>query len=145
MPDDNYNKAPQEPLPENDLDKFLEKKEEMDNLFKEKFTRRVTVMFTDLKGSTSVADREGDLSSRLLIKHHNDIIFPIIARNNGVLVKTMGDGTLSYFESVQDGVRASAEILKEIDGYNVTKQTKTPILMRIGLHTGQCIGLHPVQ
>ncbi|MBI5236627.1 MAG: adenylate/guanylate cyclase domain-containing protein, partial [Deltaproteobacteria bacterium] len=134
MPDD-ANKTPLKPLPENDLDSFLEKKEEMDNLFKEKFTRRVTVMFTDLKGSTSVADREGDLSSRLLIKHHNDIIFPLIGRFNGVLVKTMGDGTLSYIESAQDGVRAARDILKEIDGYNVTKKTSTPILMRVGLHT----------
>jgi class 3 adenylate cyclase len=74
----------------------------------------------------------------MLIKHHNDIVFPIIKRHNGVLVKTIGDGTLSYFESAQDGIRAAEQIQKGIDGFNLTKKFKTPILMRVGLHTGKC-------
>lgn len=122
-----------------DLEKFLEEKERMDALFKEKFTRKVTVMFTDLKGSTTIAEREGDMSSRLLIKHHNEIVLPLIASGGGVLVKTMGDGTMSYFESAQDSVRTAARILSEIDAFNVSKKIRTPILIRIGMHTGECI------
>ncbi len=122
-----------------DFEKYLEDRQKMDALFKDKFTKRVTIMFTDLKGSTSIAAKEGDLSSRLLIKQHNDIVFPTIAASNGVLVKTMGDGTLSYFESAQDGIRAATRILAACDAFNVREKPKTPILMRIGLHTGDCI------
>ena len=122
-----------------DIEQYLEKKAQLENLLQEKFTKTLTVMFTDLKGSTSIAEDEGDLSARMLIKHHNDIVFPILKCHNGVLVKTIGDGTLSYFESAQDGIRAAAQIQKEIDEFNLAKKLKIPILVRIGLHTGKCI------
>lgn len=122
-----------------DIEQYLEKKAQIESLLQEKFTRVLTVMFTDLTGSTSLAETEGDLSTRMLIKHHNDIVLPIINRHNGVLVKTIGDGTLSYFESPQHGLRAAAQIQKEIDEFNLTKKLKTLILIRIGLHTGKCI------
>ncbi len=120
-----------------DLEKLLEQREYLDQLIQKKFTRLITIMFTDLKGSTSIAETEGDVVSRLLIKRHNDIVFPVIAHNNGVLVKTMGDGTLSYFEHAADGVRAAVEIQRGLDDFN-NRQRKTgpPILVRIGLNTG---------
>ena len=122
-----------------DVDKLIEQKQQLENLFKEKFTKRITVMFTDLKGSTSIAETAGDLESRTLIKNHNDILFPIIKNNKGVLVKTMGDGTLSYFENAQDGVRAGVQIQRNINEYNLKRKSKVPILVRIGLHTGDCV------
>lgn len=122
-----------------DIEQYLEKRAQIESLLQSKFTKTLTVMFTDLKGSTSMAETEGDLSTRMLIKHHNDIVFPIINHHNGVLVKTIGDGTLSYFESAQNGIKAAAQIQKEIDEFNLTKQLKTLILIRIGLHTGKCI------
>lgn len=54
-------------------------------------------------------------------------------------MKSIGDGTLSYFEAAQDGVRAAVEIQKGIDEFNLSRKFKTPILLRIGLHTGECI------
>lgn len=122
-----------------DLDKYLEEKERVEALIEEKFSRVLTVMFTDLKGSTSIAETQGDLATRTLLKHHNEIVFPIIKGNKGVLVKTIGDGTLSYFESAQDGVRAAVQIQKGIDEFNITAKPHVPILIRIGLHTGKCI------
>lgn len=122
-----------------DMDKLIEQKQHLENLFKEKFTKRITVMFTDLKGSTVIAESEGDLASRTLIKQHNDILLPIIKKNNGILVKTMGDGTLSYFENAQDAVRAGTQIQRSINEHNVEKKPKVPILVRIGMHTGDCV------
>ena len=121
------------------IEHYLEQKAQLESLLHEKFTKTLTVMFTDLTGSTSIAEVEGDLSARMLFKHHNDIVFPIIKRHNGVLVKTIGDGTLSYFESAQNGIRAGVQIQKGIDEFNLTKKLKTLILIRIGLHTGKCI------
>lgn len=118
------------------LDELLEQRKHLDELFEKKFTRVITAMFTDMKGSTTFGDIFGDIAIRMLIKNHNDIVFPIIAENKGVLVKTMGDGTLSYFENPTDAVRAAVKIQASIDEYNRIKKSKTPILVRIGMHTG---------
>lgn len=122
-----------------DMEQLLEQRARLDSLLQQKFTRRVTVMFTDLKGSTQLTEDEGDIAIRILIKQHNDILFSVIEKNKGVLVKTMGDGTLSYYESAQDAVRAAVQIQAKIGEYNRIKKPKIPILMRVGLHTGIAI------
>jgi len=99
----------------------------------------MTVMFTDLKGSTSLAESEGDMAVRLLLKHHNEIVSQAIEKHKGTFVKTMGDGTMSYFEEAQEGLRAAVEIQKGIDKLNAEEESKVPIQIRIGLHTGSGI------
>ena len=122
-----------------ELEKYLEEREKLDAVFNDKFTRVLTVVFTDLKGSTTIAETEGDLVSRMLIKYQNDILLPAIKDNNGVFIKSIGDGTLSYFEQAQDAVRAAVRIQKGMDELNLSKKFKTTVLMRIGMHTGKCI------
>ncbi len=120
-----------------DLEKLLEQREYLDELIQKKFTKVITIMFTDMKGSTSIAESEGDMISRILIKRHNDIVFPIIEGNRGVLVKTMGDGTLSYFETAMEAVRAAVQIQTGIDDFNNhSRKTGPPLQVRIGLNTG---------
>jgi class 3 adenylate cyclase len=58
-----------------DLGKILEERQRLESLLKEKFTRVITVMFTDCKGSTTITELEGDMAWRLILKHHNDILF----------------------------------------------------------------------
>ena len=123
----------------NDMEKMLEEKERLEAAIKEKFTKVITVMFTDLKGSTTIAENEGDLVSRTLIKDQSDIIMPAIMDNKGVFVKSIGDGTLSYFEDALNALRAAARIQKGMDTLNMSKKFKTPVLMRIGMHTGRCV------
>ena len=122
-----------------DVDNILEERARLDKMFDEKFMKVITVMFTDLKGSTAIADTQGDMVSRTMIKHHNDIVLPIIKNSNGILVKTMGDGTMSYFTVAQDAVRAAAKIQTAIDQFNLDKTLPNPILIRVGLHTGKGI------
>ena len=122
-----------------DLEKLLEQKEKLEGIIRDKFTRVVTVMFTDLKGSTSIAERHGDLSSRSLIKDHNNIVFPLIKDNNGVLVKSMGDGTLSYFPDALDALRTAVSIQRDFSAYNDQKKLAEPVHIRIGMHTGSVI------
>lgn len=124
---------------QDELEMFLEERQKLDAAFNDKFTKVLTVVFTDLKGSTTIAETEGDLVSRMLIKHQNDILLPAIKDCNGIFVKSIGDGTLSYFEHAQDAVRASVRIQKGMDALNMSKKFKTPVLMRIGMHTGKCI------
>ncbi len=120
------------------IDKFLEERKKLDEMLADKFTKFITVMFTDLKGSTTIAETEGDLVSRMLVKHQNDIIIPAVKENNGVFVKSIGDGTLSYFANALDAVRAAVRIQKGIDALNMQKVFRFPVLVRIGMHSGKC-------
>jgi len=124
---------------ESDMEKYLAERAKLDTMFNEKFHKFITVMFTDLKGSTSINEKEGDIVSRMLIKAQSDILLPSIRENNGVYIKSIGDGSLSYFENALDAVRAAARIQKEMDALNMSKKFKFPVLMRIGIHSGKCV------
>ena len=120
-----------------DLGRLLEERDRLEKILQKKFQKVITVMFTDMKGSTALADEEGNLAARLLIKQHNDIILPLISGNNGILVKTMGDGTLSWFSVARDAVRAGVKMQIAVEEFNRTKSSKIPILIRVGMHTGE--------
>ncbi|MBI5208691.1 MAG: adenylate/guanylate cyclase domain-containing protein [Elusimicrobia bacterium] len=128
-----------EPGQDMDVDELIAQRERLDKLFKDQFTKAITVMFTDLKGSTSIAETQGDFAVRSLIKQHNEILFPVVKKCGGTLVKSMGDGTMSYFPNPQEAVRAAVEIQKGMDAFNLERKIPTPILMRIGIHTGEGI------
>ena len=121
------------------IDEILSEQARLESLIREKFNKVLSVMFTDLKGSTTITETEGDLTARRLIKEHNNIVTSAINAHNGVLVKFIGDGTLSYFENAQDALRAATKIQQGIDALNLEKKFKTLVLVRIGIHTGPCL------
>lgn len=121
-----------------DLETLLREKEKLESLIHRKFTKDITVMFTDLSGSTRLSEEIGDLAMRSLLKNHYDIVTPIIKDNQGVLVKTMGDGTMSYFDSPPDAVRAAVQMQIGMKKFN-ERATHPPLLMRCGLNTGRGI------
>jgi len=121
------------------FEKYLAERKKLDTMFDEKFNKFVTVMFTDLKGSTMIAEKEGDIISRMLIKSQGDIVRSAIKENKGVFIKSIGDGSLSYFENALDAVRAAVAIQKEMDALNMSKKFDFPVVMRIGMHSGKCV------
>ena len=121
-----------------DLEELLRQKEKLDSIIRRKFTKIITVMFTDLSGSTRLSEELGDLTWRAALRRHNDILFPIIEKHHGHLVKTMGDGTMSYFDEAPDAVRAAVDIQIAIRTHNHTK-VDPPFLIRCGLNTGMGI------
>lgn len=128
---------------QDDLEKYQEEWEKLDSLLdsliEEKFTKFITVMFTDLKGSTAIAENEGGMASRMLIKSQSVSLLPAINENHGIFIKSKGDGSLSYFENALDAVRAAARIQKDVDALNMSKKFKFPVLMSIGIHSGKCV------
>lgn len=118
------------------MDSLLEQKAKLERMIDEQYTKYITVMFTDLKGSTAIADLQGNLAARMIIKNHIDILKPIIKESNGILVKTMGDGTMSYYEREIDAVRAAVNIQKGITAFNASMEGKAPIYLRAGISSG---------
>jgi class 3 adenylate cyclase len=95
------------------------------------FDRAVlTVMFTDIVGSTELASRLGDRRWRLLLEEHNAVVRAALARFAGEEIDTAGDGFLITFDGPARAIRAAAAIRAGLadDGIRV----------RVGLHTGEC-------
>jgi len=122
-----------------DIGKMLERREQLERAMKEKFQRVLTVMFTDLKGSTAIAEASGDLAVRAMLKNYHDLCTTSVKSNEGTMVKTIGDGTLSHFTSALAACRAAAAIQRGMEQINISKKYPTLLLARIGLHTGECI------
>ncbi|MGI9666992.1 MAG: nuclear transport factor 2 family protein [Acidimicrobiia bacterium] len=89
----------------------------------------LTLVFTDIVGSTSLAERIGDEEWTKVVGSHEGAIRKTTDRNNGTVVKMIGDGSLLAFDSARSAVRAAVELQKETDAEQFS--------IRIGVHTGE--------
>lgn len=120
-------------------EELLAERKRLEAEFEARYTKRITVMFTDLVGSTSITETHGDITTREMIKRHDDIIRERVEANNGTLVKTLGDGTMSYFSNTLDAIEAAIAIQKELGELNDTKKMAVPIRVRVGINYGEGI------
>ena len=96
----------------------------------------VTVMFTDLAGSTAFFDQFGDTAGVQWIEEHNTIVFPQVKAHEGTIVKTIGDSVMAHFPSPAKAVQAGAAILRSLQAANQQKEPKDRMYVRVALHHG---------
>src|SRR5437016_12740567 len=89
---------------------YVRRRNELDREIQEKFAKPVTVMFTDIKGSTTFFDMRGDLEGVTMLQCHNDLVVPPIEDNGGRVLQRLGDGLLAVFPGPTVGVKAGIEI-----------------------------------
>ncbi|MFY8351169.1 adenylate/guanylate cyclase domain-containing protein [Pseudoalteromonas sp. SSM20] len=118
---------------------LLAERKRLEEEFEARYTKRITVMFTDLVGSTSITETHGDIVTREMIKHHDDIIRERIEANQGKLVKTLGDGTMSYFPNTLCAIDAAVTIQNALAELNDLKKLAVPIKVRVGINYGDGI------
>ena len=70
----------------------------------------VTILFSDIKGSTSYFEKKGDVEGLAMLERHNELLVPCIEANNGRLVKTIGDALMTLFTDPVDAVRSAVEM-----------------------------------
>jgi class 3 adenylate cyclase len=102
--------------------------------------RDVTVIFTDLKGSTALYERIGDLKAFSLVQQHFERLLQVTVANNGAVIKTIGDAVMAAFEKPSDAVRAAIVMRKEIELFNELHQGQD-IVLKIGIHRGPSIAV----
>ncbi len=120
--------------------KLEEEKASLDKMLKDKFQKNITVMFTDIKGSTSYFETFGDVEGRAMVQRHNAMLFPIIERHGGKVIKTIGDAIMATFEDSTEGVKAGMEMQNKLDEYNKSQDQKhLRIMIRIGLNYGPAV------
>jgi class 3 adenylate cyclase len=95
----------------------------------------LTFLFTDLKGSTALYDRVGDLAAYDLVRAHFRVLNEIVASEAGAVVKTIGDAVMATFPAPD---RALAAALRMRDS---VRDLRTDLLIKIGIHEGPCLAV----
>jgi class 3 adenylate cyclase len=98
----------------------------------------VTLLFTDIEGSTALNERLGDRRWIELLRTHNSLIREQVSAHGGFEVKSQGDGFMLAFSSARRGLACAIEIQRAL-GEHAAKNPDEAIRVRIGLHTGEAI------
>jgi class 3 adenylate cyclase len=99
----------------------------------------LTFMFTDLKGSTELYERVGDLVAFDLVKAHFRVLHDIVAAEAGAVVKTIGDAVMATFPTPDRAVAAALRIREEMR--SVKDGNGQDLLVKIGIHEGPCLAV----
>jgi class 3 adenylate cyclase len=100
----------------------------------------LTFLFTDLKGSTALYERVGDLVAFDLVRAHFHALLEIIASEKGAVVKTIGDAVMATFVRPEHALAAGLRMRSAMDALNVERGTGD-LVVKIGIHEGPCLAV----
>ena len=95
----------------------------------------VTILFTDLEGSTDLRLRVGDTLANEVIQSHDELVRSCLEAAGGAKLKSLGDGFMALFTSANQAIEAAISIQEAIEERN-RSNTDLPISVRIGLNSG---------
>jgi adenylate cyclase len=105
----------------------------------EKFRRALTVMFTDIKGSTAYFEKYGDVAGLMMVHQCNDKLRRVVEKHGGWVIKTIGDAIMAGFDDCKEAALASIEMQQGLIAFNAPKPEQDHVFIRIGLNYGQGI------
>jgi class 3 adenylate cyclase len=100
----------------------------------------LTFLFTDLKGSTALYERVGDLAAFDLVRAHFHALLEIISSETGAVVKTIGDAVMATFIRPEQALAAGLRMRAAMDQLNAERGTKD-LVVKIGIHEGPCLAV----
>ena len=95
----------------------------------------VTILFTDIEGSTSLTQRLGDAGAQELLRTHNAIVRDALKAQDGAEIKHTGDGIMASFATASKALACATAIQTAFAERNETAEE--PINVRIGLNAGE--------
>jgi class 3 adenylate cyclase len=95
------------------------------------------ILFSDIDGYNAMMKQDSE-STLSLLEKHNEILFPIILKYNGTIIKTVGDAFLAVFDSCISALESAVEI-QEILQKKTIHSKKNNFKLRIGIHLGETI------
>ncbi len=101
--------------------------------------RLAAVLAADMAGYSRLMGLDEDGTVARLRTHRIELIDPVIAKNQGNIIKTTGDGMLVEFQSVADAVRCAVEIQERMARRNSDVPEDRRIQFRIGINLGDII------
>jgi class 3 adenylate cyclase len=100
----------------------------------------LTFLFTDLKGSTALYERVGDLVAYDLVRAHFRLLHEIVASEAGAVVKTIGDAVMATFPTPDRALAAALRMRNAMPGIKDSSGTEE-LLLKIGIHEGPCLAV----
>lgn len=102
----------------------------------EKFRRAITVMFTDIKGSTEYFEHFGDIAGLAMVHECNGLLRSTIEHHKGRVIKTIGDAVMAAFDDCNESIRSAIAMQLRLREKNANKKKEDEMQVRIGLHYG---------
>jgi class 3 adenylate cyclase len=100
----------------------------------------MTFLFTDLKGSTALYERVGDLVAYDIVRQHFTVLQEIVASEAGAVVKTIGDAVMATFSTPDRALAAALRMRDAMRKFN-SERTSDELLVKIGIHEGPCLAV----
>jgi len=97
----------------------------------------VTLLFSDIEGSSRLTERLGDDRWMELLGIHNTIVRAQLDEHGGYEVKSQGDGFMVAFPAARQAVMCAIDIQRAL--LRRSARSDFPIRVRIGVHTGEAI------
>jgi len=100
----------------------------------------LTFLFSDLKDSTQLYDRVGDLVAFDLVNEHFRLLQEIIASESGAVVKTIGDAVMATFETPDRAIAAAIRMREAMSDLGAERQHQS-LGLKMGIHEGPCLAV----
>jgi class 3 adenylate cyclase/CHAT domain-containing protein/predicted negative regulator of RcsB-dependent stress response len=136
------NPSPQDPsvdAEQMNVADLLRERIRLDDLLQQQFRRDVTLLFTDIRGSSAYFDQHGDLSGRQMVQRHNDLLFPLVGQHEGMVLKTVGDAIMASYVDATAAVQSAIAMQRALRDYNEQREVAQQIHIRIGINSGQAL------
>jgi class 3 adenylate cyclase len=100
----------------------------------------LTILFTDLRGSTALYDRVGDIVAYDMVRGHFAALLKTVAAEGGAVVKTIGDAVMATFSTPEKAIRAAVRMREAMRELNAARPGEE-LALNIGLHEGPCLAV----
>jgi class 3 adenylate cyclase len=100
----------------------------------------LTFLFSDLKDSTELYERVGDLVAFDLVNEHFRLLQEIIASERGAVVKTIGDAVMATFETPDRAIAAAIRMREAMSDLGAERQHQS-LSLKMGIHEGSCLAV----
>ncbi len=101
----------------------------------------ITLVFSDLRGSTTLYNRIGDGPAYHLVREHFAFMASEVREHNGAIIKTIGGAVMAAFGEPGDTVAAMPSIQSHIQAFN-DSQDDEELVIKLGGHAGRTIAVN---
>ncbi|MEQ8664675.1 MAG: adenylate/guanylate cyclase domain-containing protein [Rhodospirillales bacterium] len=98
----------------------------------------VTVLFTDIAGSTAMTQALGDAGAQQVVRGHNRVVREALSQWSGKEVKHTGDGIMASFAKTSDSLDAAIQMQRECEIFR-QQNPELPLRLKIGINAGEPI------
>ena len=100
----------------------------------------MTIVFTDIEGSTAMMEQLGEQASFEIMRAHNKLVRSVVAKFGGDVIKSQGDGFMLVFGSASSALSCAVQLQRAVRQFNAANRARS-LRVRIGVHTGNIFQL----